>query len=151
MSNAPIETRPPQRVEVSWRGDHRFAAASPGHPEILMDGDREQGPSPVDTLLSALAGCTGYDVVEILGKRRATLHEVSIAVDGTRVNAVPARVVAIHLGYTIRADGVEREHAERAVELAVTKYCSVRDSMAKDIAMTWSVTLNGEVGATRAG
>lgn len=151
MSEAPIETRPPQRVDVRWRGDHRFAAGSPGHPEILMDGDREQGPSPVDTLLAALAGCTGYDVVEILGKRRATLHEVSIAVDGTRVNAIPARVVAIHLGYTIVADGVEREHAERAVELAVTKYCSVRDSLAKDIAMTWSVTLNGEAGATHAG
>ncbi|MCU0635026.1 MAG: OsmC family protein [Gemmatimonadaceae bacterium] len=144
-------TRPPQRVHVSWRGAHRFAAASPGHPEILMDGDREQGPSPVDTLLAALAGCTGYDVVEILGKRRATLSSVSVDVDGTRVDAIPARVVAIHLGYTIVAEGIAREHAERAVELAVTKYCSVRESLAKDIAMTWSVTLNGEPGETRAG
>jgi putative redox protein len=151
MSELPVETRPPQRVHVAWRGGHRFAAGSPGHPEILMDGDREQGPSPVDTLLAALAGCTGYDIVEILGKRRATIHGVTIDVDGTRVNAVPARVVAIHLGYTIAAEGIEREHAERAVELAVGKYCSVRDSLASDIAITWSVMLNGEAGTTRAG
>jgi putative redox protein len=138
-------------VQVSWRGGHRFAATTAGAPEILMDGDREQGPSPVDTLLAALAGCTGYDVVEILGKRRATLTAVSVDVDGTRVNAIPARVVAIHLGFAIEADGIAREHAERAVELAVTKYCSVRDSLAPDIAITWSVALNGEAGAVLGG
>jgi putative redox protein len=37
--------------------------------------------------------------------------------------------------------GVERAHAERAVELAVTKYCSVRDSLDPAIPVTWAVVL----------
>jgi putative redox protein len=38
---------------------------------------------------------------------------------------------------------VERAHAERAVELAVTKYCSVRDSLDPAIPITWSIELAG--------
>ena len=37
-------------------------------------------------------------------------------------------------------------HAERAVELSVTKYCSVRDSIAPDVEIEWTVVLNGEPG-----
>jgi putative redox protein len=40
-------------------------------------------------------------------------------------------------------------HAERAVELAITKYCSVRDSLARDIAIEYEVEVNGEPGAVR--
>jgi putative redox protein len=42
-------------------------------------------------------------------------------------------------------------HAERAVELAVTKYCSVRDSLDRGIPIEYSVTLNGERGEAREG
>jgi putative redox protein len=34
-------------------------------------------------------------------------------------------------------------HAERAIELAVTKYCSVRDSLDPNMPVTWSLELNG--------
>jgi hypothetical protein len=35
------------------------------------------------------------------------------------------------------------------VELAITKYCSVRDSLAADIAVEYAVTVNGEAGERR--
>jgi putative redox protein len=38
---------------------------------------------------------------------------------------------------------VERAHAERAIELAVTKYCSVRDSLDPNMPVTWALELNG--------
>ena len=43
------------------------------HPGTMLlpypcDGDREVAPSPVDSLLVAIAGCSGIDVVEIPGK-----------------------------------------------------------------------------------
>jgi len=38
---------------------------------------------------------------------------------------------------------------ERAIDLAVTKYCSVRDSLAPDIPVVWELTLrvNGDGAA----
>jgi putative redox protein len=47
------------------------------------------------------------------------------------------------LRFTIRGAGIEQIHADRAVDLALTKYCSVRDSLRDDIAIDWDVTLNG--------
>jgi len=129
-------------VVVQWAGDHRFDGGRPGSPHtIRLDASAQTGPGPVDGLLCALASCTGVDVVDILEKRRTPVASLAIAVTGQRVDAVPARLMAIHLAYTITGEGIERVHAERAIELAVTKYCSVRDSLREDIAVTWSLEL----------
>ncbi|MFO0096073.1 MAG: OsmC family protein, partial [Gemmatimonadaceae bacterium] len=103
----------------------------------------QTGPSPVDTLLCALAGCTGVDGVDILAKRRTPVQALAVDVVGERFAGVPGRVTAIQLSYRIIGAEVERQHAERAIELAVTKYCSVRDSLDAKMPITWTLELNG--------
>jgi putative redox protein len=49
--------------------------------------------------------------------------------------------VRIVLAYRIRGAGIERVHAERAIELAVTKYCSVRDSLDLNMPVEWTLEL----------
>jgi putative redox protein len=142
--------KPPTRVVVAWAGEHRFDAGRPGGPRIHVDSAGQAGPSPVETLLSALASCTAVDVVEILQKRRTPLDSLEIEVTGDRANAVPARVTRIALAFHMRGEGIERAHAERAVELALTKYCSVRDSLDPAMPIEWSVVIDGERGETRA-
>jgi putative redox protein len=46
--------------------------------------------------------------------------------------------------YRIGGAGIERIHAERAVQLAVEKYCSVRDSIRPDVPVEWKVELISE-------
>jgi putative redox protein len=121
--------KPPSRTELTWVGGHAFEGGRPGGPTIVLDGDAQRGPSPVDTLLMALAACTGYDLVDIMEKRRTPLASLRIAVLGERFDGVPGRVTRVVLTYDVSGEGVERVHVERAVELAVTKYCSVRDSL----------------------
>jgi putative redox protein len=104
-------------------------------------------PSPVDTLLIALGTCTAIDVVEILAKRRTPAASLRIQIDGARADAVPKRLVGVLLTYHVTGDGIERHHAERAVELAVTKYCSVRDSIDPNMPVRWMLVLNGDEGA----
>lgn len=129
-------------VVVRWDGDHRFDASRLGSERaIRIDADALTGPGPVDTLLSALASCTGVDIVDILEKRRTPVQGMTVEVRGERANAVPARLVRIHLQYRIRGAGIERVHAERAIELAVTKYCSVRDSLDPALPVEWSLEL----------
>ena len=144
--------KPPARVRVTWAGDERFdAGRQSGGPTIRLDGSAETGPSPVDGLVSALAACTGVDIVEILAKRRTPVERFAIDVTGERAQTVPRRLVHVALEYHIDGAAIERVHAERAVELAVTKYCSVRDSLDPTIPIEWSVTVNGEKGEPRKG
>ncbi|SRR5688500_18092089 len=143
--------KPPSHVTISWAGEQRFDAGRPGGPRLRIDGSGESGQSPVDTLLSALGACTSIDVVDILRKRRTPLDSLEIEVTGDRANAVPARVVRIELLFRMRGEGIERVHAERAVELAVTKYCSVRDTLDPAMPIEWAVVLDGERGETRKG
>lgn len=141
--------KPPARVNLRWAGEHRFDAGRPGGPTLRIDASGETGQSPVDAMLSALAACTSVDVVDILAKRRTPLDELTVEVAGYRVSSTPRRLERVQLAYALRGAAVERVHAERAVELAITKYCSVRDSLAPDIAIEYEVAVNGEPGAVR--
>ena len=139
----------PSRVVVSWQGEERFDAGRPGGPVLRLDGNAETGQSPVDAVLSALAACVSIDVVSILAKRRTPVERLDVDVTGDRADGTPRRLVAVTMAFRVDGGGIERVHAERAIDLALTKYCSVRDSLAKDIAVRWSLALNGEPGNTR--
>lgn len=133
--------KPPAHVVATWIGGHAFTAGRPDGPAITVDGDAAKGPSPVDALLIALAGCTGYDIVDILEKRRTPPTSLTIRVTGERHDGVPARVTRIALAYELAGTGIDRTHAERAIELAVGKYCSVKDSLDPAMPVAWSLTL----------
>ena len=142
MSETPVG-KPPSKVTVRWDGGQRFDAGVTGKKEtIRIDGNRDAGPSPVDALLGALAACTGVDVVEILAKRRTPVEGMSVSVTGERATVTPSRVTKIVLDFKIRGAGIERAHAERAIELAVTKYCSVRDTLDPNMPIEWTLQLD---------
>jgi putative redox protein len=140
-------TRPPNHVVIDWAGEHRFdAGRASGGPKIRVDADAATGPGPVDTLLIALGTCTAVDVVDILAKRRTPVESLVIEVVGTRHEGgfAARRLVDAKLVYRMQGAGIERVHAERAIELAVNKYCSVRDSLDRTIPVEWALELNGE-------
>ena len=45
-------------IRATWLGEHRFDAGRPGGVTHRIDASTKEGPSPVDTLLNALAACT---------------------------------------------------------------------------------------------
>ena len=143
--------KPPSRVVVQWQGPGTMAfdgRKAKGGPAITVDNTGKAHPGPVDTVLIALAACTTEDVLTILEKRRTPAARLEIQVEGQRANAVPARLTHIHLRYVIDGDGIDRANTLRAIELAVMKYCSVRDSLDKSIEVEWSLLLNGLDEAT---
>ncbi len=116
--------KPPSKTVVTWVTDQQFdGGRASGGPTIHLDGRGATGPSPVDALVIALAGCTGVDIVDILAKRRTPVESLRMELTGERANATPARISAVDIQYYIKGAGIERVHAERAIELAVTKYC----------------------------
>ena len=147
MTTSP--TKPPSTIQLTWAGDRRFDTGRPGGPTIRLDGDAVTGPSPVDALMCALASCTAVDVVDILAKRRTPLSALSIDAVGTRAETVPRRVVAVTMTYHITGEGIDRVHAERAIVLAITKYCSVRDSLDPALPVHYRAIINGDEGELR--
>ncbi len=142
-------TRPgfkkPSRVRVGWAGEHRFDVSDgAGKPESRIDASGATGPGPVRMLLGALASCVSVDVVDILAKSRTQIDSLSVDVVGERPDTVPAPVVAAELTFHISGPDVQRARAERAIDLAVTKYCSVKESLNPATSVTWTLKLNGE-------
>jgi putative redox protein len=150
ISQGTIEVRavrPPSRVRATWTGEHRFDTGRANGASARMDGSGKTGQSPPDALLSALASCAGVDVVDILGKRRTPAERLVVDVQGSRREEAPRRFEQITLTFHVDGAGIERVHAERAVQLAFEKYCSVAASLASDIVIETMVVLNGEDGA----
>jgi len=141
MPNTHPKLLPHSRIEVEWIGASEFEAHRAGGPEIHIDGDSKSAPSPFDTLLAAIATCAATDVVAILAKQRTPVRSLSVSVEAQRVDATPRRLASAILHFSIAAPGTTAAKAGRAVELSVSKYCSVRSSLLAEISVTWTVAL----------
>jgi putative redox protein len=142
MSDAPaVVVKPPQRVIAVWKGGEEFDTSKPGGPVARIDGHGVNGQGPVDTLLSALGTCSAMDVVGILKKQRTPAESLEVEVIGTRENASPRRLKHVLMVFRISGAGIEREQALKAIQLSVTKYCSVRDSLDPNIPVEWELEL----------
>lgn len=129
-------------IELHWSGERlRFTGGGtePESPAIVLDGDVAAGPSPMQALLLAAAGCTGADVVVILKKMRVPLRSLSVGVRGTRRDEEPRRYTGLHFRFRMEGDGLDLSKAERAVGLSLEKYCSVVHSLAPDIAVSHEI------------
>ena len=129
-------------IVARWSEGEAFDAGEPGKTTVRIDGMKVSGPGPVDMLLSALATCSAIDIVSIMNKRRTPLASLDIDVRGERASTVPARLTSIAMIYRLAGDGIDREAAERAIDLALNKYCSVRDSLDPSIPIEWTLVLN---------
>jgi putative redox protein len=137
-------------IEVVWEGGKRFRGGAPGKPAVVVDGSREAGPSPVETVLVGLAACSAIDIVEILEKRRTPPERAEVRVEFARAEQPPRRLTAVRVVYRIQA-GTERQHVERAALLSFEKYCSVTASLAPDIDLSWEVELEPPSREARVG
>ena len=118
-------------VTLTWQPDRdRFEAAG-GHAgqSVRINAPHGDGPpagfSAAELLLAAAAGCSAWDVVEILRKQRQTLSGLEVAVHGTQASSPPNQFTDVELAYTAHGTGLDAAKVERAVLLSVERYCSV--------------------------
>lgn len=141
MSHSTSQTTSHAPIDVQWVGGMVFEAGRPQGPKMRIDADAHSAPSPFDLLLAAIATCASVDVVTILAKQRTPVQELKVRVEARRVESIPRRLEAAVLHFAITAPGTTVEKALRAIELSVTKYCSVRSSLIADASVTWTVEL----------
>lgn len=135
------------KIEIKRVNDatHLEATNEQGN-SIFMDGSpaiggRDLGFRPMQLLLAAVGGCSTMDVVSILNKQKQELRHIEIVVDGEREQGVePSLFRDIHVHFKIYGK-VDPEKAKRAVDLSMTKYCSV----SKTLEPTATITYDFEV------
>ena len=123
--------KPPIVAELVWAGGEQFAAKS-GATAIVLDGDGVAGPSPMQALGEALAGCMAIDVVLILTKGRHPPKGLRITFSGEREAGPPDRFTRVTLAFHVTGD-VPPAAVERAIALSRRTYCSVWHSWRQDI------------------
>ena len=126
---------------LDWTSGMSFTARTPGGPAIILDGKNTEGPGPLVGLLLAAGACAGSDVVSILEKMQVTLRTFAMDVTGRRNEAHPRRFNALTISFRLSGEGLTQAKADRAVELSVTKYCSVLLSLNPDIPITTEVII----------
>lgn len=130
-----------QAVVVEWIEGQTFEGGVPGGPRTTADGTGTAALSPVSQLLVAAAACSGIDVVDILKKMRVDVQRCRVEASARRRDDYPRRLVDLHLVFVLAGKGVDEDKARRAIELSVTKYCSVIQSLNPDIPVTWDIRL----------
>jgi putative redox protein len=122
-------------AQTTWIAKQRFnGIAGSGH-QIVVDGDHVTGNSPMELVLIGLCGCTGYDVVSILQKKREPFTSLEVRAQAERAADPPSVYTEIKLVYRIGGK-VSHKAVEDAVRLSKEKYCSVSAMLAKTAKIT---------------
>jgi len=101
----------------------------------VVDGDKAAGNSPMELVLIGLCGCTGYDVVSILQKKREPFSSLEVRAEAERASNPPSIYTQIKLIYRVGGK-VSRKAVEDAVRLSKEKYCSVSAMLDKTATIT---------------
>ena len=129
--------------------DYLFECKNSAGNTILLDNTSQEGAngvSPMESVLMAVAGCSGIDIVSILKKQRQNITDFRAEVEGERVpvdEAKPFKKIVV----TFYIDGeVELTKAQKAAQLSFDKYCSVSKTLDPNVEIAYNVVVNGKNG-----
>ena len=136
-----------KEVLVKWTGNKQFIGTDSGKHSIVISSHDEAnntGMSPSQLLLLALASCSAYDVVNILQKKRLQLNGLDITVHGEQEPDPPWTYRQIHLTYVLSGPDLTDKAVEQAIELSLTKYCSVASTVSGKAKVTHEFEILGK-------
>ena len=104
---------------------------------VSLEG-KNRGMTPMQLLLGALMGCMSIDVMLVLKKQKMSPKTYRVAVDARKKEGVPTPYERIHFRIYIDKE-IDVKRVNRAVDLSLNKYCSVRASLHPDIAISYEI------------
>jgi len=131
-------------VRVKWVEKRQFVGTdSSKHTVVMSSQDEENGTgiSPSQLLMVALGGCTAYDVVDILQKKRQQLTGLEVTVTGEQEPDPPWTYRKVHIQYVVRGKGLRDKAVHDAIELSEQKYCSVAATLRGAAEITYDYTI----------
>ena len=124
----------------------KFNALAEGH-NIIMDASEEsgggnEGVRPKQLMISALAGCTGMDVISILKKMRVEVQDFNVDIEADVTEDHPKHYTSMHLVYSFKGNNLDHEKLEKAINMSQEKYCGVSAVYKKTMKITYEIKIN---------
>ena len=122
-------------AQVQWEGQG-LAFQARGGSGFQLRFDSPSGPnasSPMELVVMASAGCTASDVISILQKKQQQVTQLEVNVVAARAEEHPKVYTSIDLEYVVTGRNIDPKAVERAIELSLTKYCSVNLMLEKAV------------------
>lgn len=128
------------KATVQWKENMIFVGVPDSGFEVQMDADSSfggtnRGVRPMEMIALGLAGCTGMDVMSILGKKRQQVTHFEIRVNAPRSAEHPKVFTSARITYIVVGKNVDEAAVLRSIELSMTKYCPVQVMLAQAIPM----------------
>jgi putative redox protein len=109
------------------QGSHRqfIATSGTGHHVIMDDAAGNSGAKPIELVAIALAGCTAFDVINILRKKRQRVTGYEVKVEAEQAPNPPNVFTTVWIRHIVTGVDVSAQAVEDAIRLSEEKYCSV--------------------------
>ncbi len=96
-----------------------------GHHLIVDDAVGATGAKPIELVAAALAGCTAFDVINILRKKRQQVTAYEVHVEADQPSDPPQVFNKVRIRHIVTGVDVDRQAVADAIHLSESKYCSV--------------------------
>ena len=132
-------------ISAKLKGNMAFEMEINGHTvttdTTVENGGNGFGPSPKSLLLAGLIGCSGIDIMTILNKMRVEVEDVNVDIEAESRDEDPKIYNYIKIIYKFKGQNLSFEKLERAVKLAVEKYCGVSAMLEKSVPITYEIQI----------
>jgi putative redox protein len=131
-------------VYVEWLKNRQFVGVDQSKHSVVMSSHDEEngiGVGMSQMLLLGLGGCTAYDVVGILEKKRQRLTGLTITVTGEQDEEAPWSYREIHMHYEVRGRGLSEKGVADAIRLSEERYCSIAATIRGVANITYDYTI----------
>ena len=115
---------------VRGTGRQFVAESGSGHAFVMDDGDGKTGPKPIEFALLAPGGCTAFDVINILRKKRQKVPAYEVELRAEQRDEPPTYFTRVEIKHRLRGQ-IDPEAVQSAIHLSETKYCSVGAMISK--------------------
>ncbi|MBN2724785.1 MAG: OsmC family protein [Deltaproteobacteria bacterium] len=133
------------KITVHHIGSKKFTGINGEGVSVMMDAiSPRTGHGPMELLLDALGGCTAWDVVGILEKKKINLKQYRVEVEGDRAETYPQVYTEIRVKHIAQGENLTLKTFEKAVGLSTGKYCSVHANLNCSIITTVELLENLE-------
>jgi len=115
---------------IEGAGRQFVAQSGSGHAIVMDDADGHSGPKPMEFVLLALGGCTAFDVISILRKKRQKVTGYEIELRADQNPEPPTYFTRVEIKHRLRGQ-IDPQAVRAAIHLSETKYCAVGAMISK--------------------
>lgn len=134
-----------ETINLKWKENMAFSSEIDGHiihiDSLKEHGGEGKGIRPKPLLLTALAGCSGMDVVSILKKMKIELKDFNIKVEAELTTEYPKYYNKIHLTYEFWGDNLPFAKLDKAIRLSQDQYCGVSAMLRKAADISYEIKI----------